>query len=176
MAKKKILFISSSMKDDGESRSRFVLDVLYNYCKKDFEDSKDFNFKYVDIRELKDMEDTTKFNINTADALVIASPVHNWTVSAELMEYINVNLDDENVKPYKPMMTILGAGSTNSLFANEALNRSLITVANAIVVGKPIVVTEKVEDLAKGETLPIELEKRLIDKFHILANITRCLD
>ncbi len=159
------------MKGDGLSRSRYAMDLLYEYCKNQKEYSKAFKFRYVDLRELKNMSDKNAININNADALVIASPVHNWTVSSELLEYINTNLDDENTRHFRPVMTILGASSTSSIFANEALNRSLITVADSIIVGKPIVITDSIESISEEGQMSADVEDKMFETFHMLASI-----
>ena len=78
-----------------------------------------------------------------ADGLVLASPVFNWSVSDKLFHFLNLAIDSEDNKNFVPVMRILGAGSTSSVFADESLNRALMLEFNAIIVGKPCIIVEE---------------------------------
>lgn len=154
MSKKRVLFISSS--DNAFSKSRTALSYLFesvlsNPVLSGLSD--DISCQMIDLRQVlsnkKKTEDAVK-DFGKADGLVIASPVYNWSVSDKLFHFLNLAIDSEDGKQFIPVMRILGAGSTSSVFADESLNRALMLELNAIIVGKPcVMVKESFDNIGK---------------------------
>lgn len=171
MAKKNILFISSSKA--VFSKSRKGLNFLVDSLKHDpnlVQLRDNLSFDIVDLgldsENEKRLQECVEI-FQKADGLVIASPVFNWSVTDNLFRFLNNAIDSENGKQFIPVMRILGAGSTSSVFADESLNRALMLELNAVIVGKPCVMVEaSFNNFGKNNvSLKPEIELRLANTF-----------
>lgn len=175
MTKRNILFISSS--DNAFSKSRTALSYLFEtavYTPALAELSHDISCQMIDLRYDLSTQKKTDEAVNAfrnAEGLVIASPVFNWSVSDKLFHFLNLAIDSEDNKNFVPVMRILGAGSTSSVFADESLNRALMLEFNAIIVGKPCVMVKESFESNDKHSLNEVAKTRLALSFSELIKI-----
>jgi len=139
---KKIVITSTSMSES--SRSRLAL----SYCEQIIMEfaSDNITCDFIDVRDISTSYTSKKAKgyikkFQKADAIIIGIPIHNWGASAQAIDFLSNAIDSEQIKAFTPCVLIGGAGSDKALLALDGVVRSLLTETNAMILGKPIIVS-----------------------------------
>ena len=93
--------------------------------------------------------ESLKERFNAADGWVLASPVHNWSVSSALTAFLNHALDSDQ-RRYRPFVLLAGAGSDRSHLAFDGVGRMMIYEISAVQVGPAIVASGEMVNKKTG--------------------------
>jgi NAD(P)H-dependent FMN reductase len=182
MVKKQITIIGSSPNGD-KSKSNAILNYAYEQLTTLYRaTNSEISINVIDVHSIKEQDsdfsskDTQKIinQIRKADALIIGSPIYNWNISSLLSEFMTKVIDSDKSKHYQYCIFAGGAGSPLSLFAFEGLARSLTTELNSIIIGKPILATDKdIVNLKKQKNIDIsdEVKTRMNSHLEILFKL-----
>lgn len=150
--KKSIVIVSTSMSE--ASRSRLAL----SYCEQVILDcaSENIGYDFLDVRDIHTSYTSKKAKayikkFQKADAIIMGIPIHNWGASAQAIDFLSNAIDSEQIKAFRPCILIGGAGSDRALLALDGIVRSFLTETNAMILGKPIIVSANETNQEKTE-------------------------
>lgn len=106
------------------------------------------------------------------DAFVIATPVHNWGAAAATTAFLSHALDPEDLRKFRPVLVLGGAGTSRSHLALDGLVRTLQSEIDAVVIGKPLLACGDDVDRTAG-TLRPDLVERIVRATAVLVQVAR---
>jgi len=163
-APKKIFVLSTSKRNN--SRSTIVLDNIVSNLTESLASSKGIVVEYYDLHIA--LKESSIFSsqagkemikaFQTADAWILGTPIYNWQTNPDLLTFLNIAIDSDKIKKFVPLILVAAAGSKTAITCLDGLMRAFTMELDAMVLGKPIVITE--ESLTKTGGLDVAFEKR----------------
>ena len=163
-ATKKIFVLSTSKRSN--SRSNLVLDHMVASLTESLGESKTLVVEYYDLH--KALKESSTFSspagkemvkaFQTADAWILGTPIYNWQTNPDLLTFLNIAIDSDKIKKFTPLILVAAAGSKTAITCLDGLMRAFTMELDAMVLGKPVVITE--DQLTKSGELKVEFEER----------------
>jgi FMN reductase len=177
----RIVCISSGLAPQSRSEriGRLCLDVLRTHgVDTEFVSLKENSLAGCDPSDPLENEVCKKLSSVTAaaDALIFASPVYNWAVSAELKKYVECVgfTDDTRKTPFfdKVLTFVSAAGSPHSYMAFGAMAQTMMLDFKCVISPYPVYIHNRHWE---DEKLIEDARKRIDKSMFVLVELTKLL-